>query len=444
MAYFDRTLETISLAELGALQDARIRALVARCYERIPHYRRLFDSVGLKPSHIKGSDDLVHIPFTEKKDLVGLYPYGQLGVPLEDVYRFAASSGTTGVPTLIGYTKKDWCETLQSQMGRIMASCDIGRGDLVYQSFGYGLFLGGACHESGTSQVGATLFPAGPGRTKAAIEWLRDMRHTVICCTPSFLGFLLGEAQAAGVDPKRDWVLRRGCHGGEVAAPAFRRKLEAQLPDGFVYHENYGTSEMGGATVAFSCPSSAPNCHLHVMADHYFLEVIDPSTGKRVGPGEPGELVFTTLTKEASPFIRWRTRDLSRLVAEPYGCPCGRVAYPLIEAIVGRSDDVLKVRGTLVFPSQIEQILSQIPGVGEGWQIVVDQDENALGELNIMAEATADHWLRPGERDRLRAEVVAHVQGRQGITPVVEICAPGSLPRYEGKAKRVVDRRRPK
>jgi phenylacetate-CoA ligase len=267
------------------------------------------------------------------------------------------------------------------------------------------------------------------------------MKHTVICSTPSFLNYLLGEAEAAGVDPKSDWALRRGCHGGEIAAPAFRRKMAAQLPEGFVYCENYGTSEMGGSTVAFACLSSAEACHLHVLADHYFLEVIDPSTGKRVAPGEPGELVFTTLTKDASPFLRWRTRDLSRLAAEPYGCPCGRVAHPLIEAIAGRSDDVLKIRGTLVFPSQIEQILSQIAGLGDGWQIVIDQERTAMDELNIMVEASAEFWKRPGESERLRAEIVSHVQGRQGLTPVVEICEPLSLPRFEGKAKRVVDRR---
>jgi phenylacetate-CoA ligase len=326
-------------------------------------------------------------------------------------------------------------------MGRIFASAGVGPADLVYQSFGYGLFLGGICHETGTEAVGATLFPAGPGRTKAAIEWLRDMKHTVICSTPSFLNYLLGEAAAAGVDPKRHWALRRGCHGGEVASPALRRKLAAQLPEDYVYCENYGTSEMGGATVAFGCLSSADSCRLHVLADHYFLEVIDPSTGKRVEPGEPGELVFTTLSKEASPFIRWRTRDLSRLAAEPYGCPCGRVAHPLIEAIAGRSDDVLKVRGTLVFPSQIEQILSQIRGVGDGWQVVLDQDRTAMDELHLMVEGTPEVWNRPEERARLRAEIASHVQSRQGLMPRVEICEPFSLPRFEGKAKRVVDRR---
>lgn len=441
--YFDEAMDTISLADLGALQDARVRALVERCYETIPYYRQLLDSAGVKPKHIKGTDDLVHVPFSEKKDLRSLYPYGLLGFPPEQIYRFAASSGTTGVPTLIGYTKKDWCETLSNQMGRIFAGAGIGPSDLVYQSFGYGLFLGGACHEAGTRKVGATLFPAGPGRTKAAVEWLRDMKHTVICSTPSFLNYLLNEAAAAGIDPKVDWALRRGCHGGEIAAPAFRKKLTAQLPDGFVYCENYGTSEMGGSTVAFACLSCAESSRLHILSDHYFLEVIDPSTGRRVAPGEPGELVFTTLTKEASPFIRWRTRDLSRLAPEPHGCPCGRTAHSLIEAITGRSDDVLKVRGTLVFPSQIEQILSQIEGVGDGWQIVIDQDRTAMDALNIMVEASAELWERPGERERLSAEIVSHVQGRQGITPNVEICEPSSLPRFEGKAKRVVDRRRP-
>ncbi|MBI5439695.1 MAG: AMP-binding protein [Deltaproteobacteria bacterium] len=441
MHYFDKALDTISLRDLEALQNERLRTLVERCYRTIPYYKNLFDSVRLKPSHVRTTADLAHVPFTEKKDLRGLYPYGLLGFPVDQIHRFAASSGTTGVPTLVGYTEKDWQVTMAEQMGRLWASYDIGPEDLVYQSYGYGLFLGGACAEAGARAVGATLFPAGPGRTKAAIEWLRDMKHSVICCTPSFIRYLVGEAVDAGVDPKRDWILRRGCFGGEMAAPAVRRKVEAELPDGFVYHDIYGTSEMGGSTVAGSCPASVHSCQMHVLGDHYFVEVIDPASGERVEPGEMGELVITTLTKEATPFIRWRTRDISRLAAEPYGCACGRAAHPLIDRITGRSDDVLKVRGTLVFPSQIEDILSRIPGVGEGWQIVIDAERSALDTLNIMAEADASCWKDKERLEKVRGEIFAQVASRQGITPVVELCEPLSLPRFEGKAKRVVDRR---
>ena len=415
MEYFDREMDTITLKDLQTLQNERLRDVVDRCYKEIPYYKALFDRHGIKPKHIHSADDLVNIPFTEKKDLRAHYPYGFLGVPIERIHRFAASSGTTGVPTLIGFTEKDWDVTLLNQMGRIWKSFGIGKEDLVYQCYGYGLFLGGACMERAAKAVGATLFPAGPGRTVAAIQWLKDMKHTVICCTPTFLGYLTSEAKKHGVDPQKDWVLRTGDFGGEVAAPSFRRKLEANLPAGFVYHETYGLSELGGACVAFSCARSVKENQLHVLADHYFVEVIDPETGKRMGSGEEGELVFTTLTRESNPLIRWRTRDMSALVSEPYGCPCGRVSHPLIHYISGRTDDVLKVRGTLVFPSQIEEIVSQIQGVGEGWQIVIDKPPDSLDTLLIMAEAAPGCWEKKEEVERIGEEISSHVQGRLRI-----------------------------
>ncbi|RLB30695.1 MAG: phenylacetate--CoA ligase family protein, partial [Deltaproteobacteria bacterium] len=384
MEYFDKEMDTISLKALRTLQNERLRDLVQRCYDTIPYYKALFDKNGIKPKHIRTTDDLVIVPFTEKKDLRAQYPYGFLGVPVERIHRFAASSGTTGVPTLIGFTEKDWDVTLLNQMGRIWKSFGIGKEDMVYQCYGYGLFLGGVCMERAAKAVGASLFPAGPGRTMAAIQWLKDMKHTVICCTPTFLGYLINEACKHGIDPRKDWALRTGDFGGEVAAPSFRRKLEASLPPGFLYHETYGLSELGGACVAFSCSHTVKSNLLHILGDHYFVEVIDPETGERLEPGERGELVFTTLTRESNPLIRWRTRDISGMASEPYGCACGREAHPLIHHVTGRSDDVLKVRGTLVFPSQIEEILSRVRGVGGRWQIVIDQPPDTLETLLIM------------------------------------------------------------
>ena len=442
MEYFNREMDRISLKNLQSLQNERLRDLVERCYKSVPHYKALFDKNGIKPRHIRTTEDLVDIPFTEKNDLRAYYPYGSLGVPMERIHRFAASSGTTGVPTLIGYTDRDWNETLPDQMGRIWKSFGITEDDLVYQSYGYGLFLGGVCMEVAAKAVGATLFPAGPGRTIAAIQWLKDMKHTIICCTPTFLGYLISEAGKKGLDPQKEWALRTGDFGGEVAAPTFRRKLEAGLPSGFVYHETYGLSELGGACVAFSCPHVVKRNQLHVLADHFFVEVIDPDTGQRVEPGERGELVFTTLTRESNPLIRWRTRDISGLVTEPYGCPCGREAHPLIHHVTGRSDDVLKVRGTLVFPSLIEEIVSRIQGTGEGWQIVIDQPPDALDTLLIMVEADPASWVKKGEVERIKREVSSHVQAQLGIGAIIEIKEPFSLPRFEGKAKRVLDRRK--
>lgn len=444
MEYFDKEMDTISLKDLQSLQNERLRNVVERCYEDIPYYKDLFDRNGIKPKHIRTTDDLVNIPFTEKKDLRAHYPYGFLGVPIDRIHRFAASSGTTGVPTLIGYTKKDWDVILLNQMGRIWKSFGIGEDDLVYQCYGYGLFLGGVCMEMAAKAVGASLFPVGPGRTMAAIQWLKDMKHTVICCTPTFLAYLTNEAMKNGVDPQKDWSLWTGDFGGEVAAPSFRRKLESNLPRGFVYHETYGLSELGGACVAFSCPHTVEDCYLHVLADHYLVEVIDPDTGERLEPGKRGELVFTTLTREASPLIRWRTRDISGLISEPHGCPCGREAHPLVYHVTGRSDDVLKVRGTLVFPSQIEEILSRVKGVGEGWQIVIDQPKEALDTLVIMVEAESDHWGKKHEVERIRAEISSHIQARLGIGALIQVKEPLSLPRFEGKAQRVLDRRKEK
>ncbi|MBW2616053.1 MAG: phenylacetate--CoA ligase [Deltaproteobacteria bacterium] len=442
MEYFNKEMDTIPLEDLKSLQNQRLRNVVERCYQNLSYYRELFDCNGINPKHIRTTDDLVNVPFTEKKDLRDHYPYGLLGISIERIHRFAASSGTTGVPTLTGYTDKDWNETLLDQMGRIWKSFGIGDKDLVYQCYGYGLFLGGVCMEMAAKAVGATLFPAGPGRTMAAMQWLKDMKHTVICCTPTFLAYLTSEAGKNGIDPKKDWALRTGDFGGEVAAPSFRRKLEADLSPGFVYHETYGLSELGGACVAFSCPHSVKSNQLHVLADHYFVEIINPETGERVEPGEKGELVFTTLTRESSPLIRWRTRDMSGFSSEPYGCPCGRGAHPLINYVTGRTDDVLKVRGTLVFPSQIEEILTQVHGVGEGWQIVIDQSPDALDTLLIMVEAYPDCWEKKEEKERIRAEISAHIQARLGIGALIEVKEPFSLPRFEGKAKRVLDRRK--
>lgn len=444
MDYFNRELDTISLKDLQALQNERLRAVVDRCYRNVPYYRDLFDKEGLKPKHIRTTDDLVLIPFTEKKDLRAQYPFGFLGVPIEQIHRFAGSSGTTGMPTLIGFAEKDWNETLFDQMGRIWTSFEIDEKDLVYQCYGYGLFLGGVCMEMAAKAVGATLFPAGPGRTMVAMQWLKDMKHTVICCTPTFLAYLTSEAKKHNIDPQKDWTLRTGDFGGEVAAPSFRRNLEASLPSGFVYHETYGLSELGGACVAHTCAHSAAENQLHVLADHFFLEVIDPDTGERLEPGEKGELVFTTLTRESNPLIRWRTRDMSGMVSEPYGCPCGREAHPLVHYVSGRTDDVLKVRGTLVFPSQIEEILSQVQGVGGGWQIVIDQPPEALDTLKIMVEANQDSWAAEETVEKMKSEISSHIQSRLGIGAVVEVKEPFSLPRYEGKAQRVIDLRKKK
>ena len=438
---FHHKLDTISLRKLRELQNERVRILVDRCYRDVPYYRNLFDKNGIKPKHIQTTDDLALVPFTEKKDLRDLYPYGLLGVPLERIHRFAASSGTTGVPALVGFTKKDWMETLREQMGRIFNAMGVRRGDLVYQCTGYALFMGGPGMEAGAEAVGAIIFPAGPGRTMAGIQYLKDLGHQVICTTPSFMSYLVDVAQKNEFDIKKNWKLRTSHIGGEPAAPALRRRIEALMPEGFEWHEGYGITELGGPTVAHTCQFSRESCELHILADHYFMEVIDPASGKRLEPGRQGELVFTTLTKEATPLIRWRTRDISAISENSLGCPCGRVAHPKIQRVTGRTDDVLKVRSTLVFPSQNEEILNLTPGIGDGWQIVIDRPKESLDKLTVHAEVQSDVWQDVGQRKAIEEKIIQGAYGRLGMNIEVVLHQTGSLPRYEGKAKRVLDHR---
>ncbi len=440
--FFNRERDTIGAAALRALQDERLRALVERCYRDIPHYRALFDARGLAPRHIRTTDDLVHLPTLAKADLRALYPFGLLGVDPGRIVRFAASSGTTGVPTVIGFSRHDWEVTLPDVLGRIFTCFGMDERTFLYQSHGYGLFLGGILFERGLETIGATLFPAGPGRTLAAIQWLRDMRHTAISGTPTFIQTLLARAREQGIEPRRDWALRLAACGGEPASPGLRARITAGMPEGFVHHEQYGTSEVG-CFCAHSCPVRGTEPEMHVVADHFFVEVLDPATGRRVGPGEEGELVVTTLTREASPMIRWNTRDLVRVAAEPTGCACGRVAHPKISRILGRSDDVLKVRGTLVLPSQVEDALAAVPGTTEGWQIVLPAGEEELGRLRLEAEVTEEVWGDAGQRARLERRLVDEITARCGTSADVALAAPGSLPRYEGKAQRVVRSRAP-
>jgi phenylacetate-CoA ligase len=326
-------------------------------------------------------------------------------------------------------------------MGRIFNAMGFHRGDLIYQCTGYGLFMGGPGMHAGAEAIGAIIFPAGPGRTLAGIQYLKDLGFQAICTTPSFMTYLVDVAQKNGFDPKKDWKLRTSHIGGESSAPALRRRIEALMPEGFEWHEGYGITELGGPTVGHTCQFSRESCELHLLADHYFVEVIDPATGKRLELGQEGELVFTTLTREATPLIRWRTRDISALSENCYGCPCGRVAHPRIQRVTGRTDDVLKVRSTLVFPSQIEDILNSTPGIGDGWQIVIDRPKESLDKLTVHTEVQSNIWQDANQMKAIEEKIVQGVYGRLGMNIEVVLHKPGSLPRYEGKAKRVLDHR---
>jgi phenylacetate-CoA ligase len=438
MSYFDREMETIELEALKKLQNERLRTQIERCYRDIPYYKEVFDKHGLKPKHIRTTDDLVHAPTIEKKNLRELYPFGLLGVPKERIHRYAASSGTTGIPTVIAYTQNDWKVLLKDVLGRIFTSYGMDKDAFLYQSHGYGLFLGGVLMEHAMDSIGARVYPAGPGRTLAAIQWLADMKHTAISGTPTFMQHLINRAKENGLDPKVDWVVKFGAFGGETASPALRRKIVEGMPEGFAYNEQYGTSEVA-AFCLHSCPNIRDEAEMHVIGDHFYLEVLDQRTGERVEPGEQGDLVFTHLTKEATPMIRWNTHDIARLLPEPYGCRCGRNAHAKVSRVLGRSDDVLKIRGTLVFPSQIEDILAGMSGTTEGWQIIVDGSMESMSKLKVEVEVSNEIWGNAEAMLNLENRFQEELEARFGTSGEIIIREPNSLPRYEGKAIRVVN-----
>jgi len=439
MKFFNEKAETMPLSELKALQNHRIKETVERCYNTIPYYRELFDKTGLKPKHIQNTEDLIHVPTTEKKDLRALYPFPVLGFEPQEIFRFAATTGTTGTPITIGFTRKDWFETLREQMGRLFAMWDIGVGDIVYQGYGLGLWMGGPSMELGTEAVRATLFPAGPGRSHAAVEWLRDLDMTVLLCSPSYALHLIRTAKMKGINPSSDWKIKVTMFGGEKASTEIRRKIENELPEGAKTFTNYGLTETGGPAVASECIYSREQEEMHIFADHLFPEIINPDTGERLGPGEQGELVLTTLTREASPMIRWRTRDIMSWSKNPIGCKCGRDALPKIKGIVGRSDEMIKVRGTMFWPSQVEDILSSVEGVNiEGWQIYIETSDAELEKAKVAVEAARDVWGQKGGAEKLKSRIASELSSRLGQRIDVEIKSPDSLPRYERKATRII------
>ena len=439
MRFFNEKAETMPIKEMQALQNHRLQTTIERCYNTIPHYRKMFDREGLKPEHIQSTDDLVHVPTTEKKDLRAMYPFPVLGREVKEIYRFSATTGTTGTPVNIGFTRKDWFETLRELMGRQFFMWGVGSGDFVYQGYGLGLWIGGPGMEVGTEAAGATLFPAGPGRSNTAVEWIRDIGITVLLCSPSYCLHLIRTAKTKGIDPRKDWKVRIIVFGGEKASMELRKKVENEMPEGAKVFANYGLTEVGGPVVSSECIHTREQGEMHILADHLFPEIIDPHTGKRLGPGEQGELVLTTLTREASPMIRWRTRDITSWSEEPNGCPCGRNAHPRITGIVGRSDDMIKVRGAIFWPSQVEDILSTVRGVNiEGWQIYIETQDTGLEEVKVAVETTKEVWGQEGEADKLKSHIASEISSRMGQRIEVDVKAPDSLPRYERKATRII------
>ncbi len=434
----DPAVECLPRSDLARLQATRLAATVRWCAERVPFYRKALAAAGVDPEAVRGLADLPRLPFTRKADLRDHYPLGLLAVPPAEVRRLHASSGTRGKPTVVGYTARD-LETWSECMARGLAAAGARPGDRVHVAYGYGLFTGGLGFHQGAERLGCTVVPVASGNTLRQILLLQDLRPAGLACTPSFALHLGDALREAGVEP-RGLGLRWGAFGAEPWSEGMRAGIEAAL--GLRAADFYGLSEVIGPGVAAECEARAG---LHVNEDHFLVEVVDPATGTPRPAGAEGELVFTSLTKEALPVIRYRTGDLSALTAEP--CACGRTLARMAR-VKGRTDDMLVIRGVNVYPSQIEAALLAIPELAAHYQLVVDRSA-ALPRLEVrveVAEPVAAGWGgwqpdRP-EAAALRGRVADGLRAALALNAEVTLVAPRTLPRSEGKAVRVVEARR--
>lgn len=430
---FNEEFETLPREALEAIQLRRLQALIERVYNLVPFYRRKFDEVGIKPGDIRSLRDLRRLPFTTKQDLRDNYPFGMFAVPMEQVVRIHASSGTTGKPTVVGYTQRD-IRTWSELMARTLSAAGVHRGDIVHNAYGYGLFTGGLGFHYGIEYLGASVIPVSGGNTKRQIMLLQDFGPTVITCTPSFLLHLYDVAKDMGVDFAQ-LKLRVAICGAEPWSEAMRQEIEKKMQIDAV--DIYGLSEIMGPGVSVECIEAKNG--LHLFEDHFLPEIIDPNTLEPLPPGEIGELVITTLTKEAFPVVRYRTRDISALYPEP--CRCGRTLVRM-GRIMGRTDDMLIIRGVNVFPSQIEAVLMEIQGVEPHYQIVVDR----VGQMDTLEirvevdEATFSDEVR--RLQELEKKIERNIKDYLGVSAKVRLVEPRSIPRSEGKAQRVIDQRR--
>lgn len=430
-------IERLDRDGIIAIQRRKLGALGERLAGD-PGWVRHFQLAGMSPRDLADPSALGHAPTLEKSDLRALYPYPLLTVQIDQVERFVGTSGTTGLPVLFGFTKHD-VHTLTEQMARAFTIMDFRAGDRFYQAMRYGMWIGGWAIGLGLRTIGAINFPIGPGRGELVLRWMKDHGYTACAAAPLWLGSLVRMAYEQGIDPRREWSLRVALSGVEVVSRGYRDELESQMPPGFRMHNMYGSTEAGGPVVLLDCAYSHDGDELHLFnEDGVITEILDPVTLKPVAPGEVGEIVITTLDKEASPVVRWRTRDLVRMSPHPYDCPCGRKGMPLTSRIIGRSDDMLKVRGAIVFPSQVEDIVVAIPDtVKEAWQIYVDRADKTLDTFTIAVERRQDSKRAPAE---IEQQIKTAFQARLGISAAVECRPEGSLPRYEGKAVRVIVR----
>jgi phenylacetate-CoA ligase len=425
---FDRAAETMARGELAALQLQRLQETVARAYGKVSHVRQKLNAAGVRPEQIKSLADVARIPFSTKVDLRDNYPFGLFAVPRDEVVRLHASSGTTGRPTVVGYTRAD-LDLWSDLMARSIACMGGQPGDVFHNAYGYGLFTGGLGFHYGAERLGLTTVPVSGGMTERQVLLMKDFGAQIIGATPSYALNIAEVAHGMGVD-LRALSLRFGCFGAEPWSEAMRAELQEKF--GIKAQDIYGLSEIIGPGVACECHVGQSG--LHIWEDHFLCEVIDPETTQVLPPGEAGELVLTTLTKEALPMLRYRTRDITRLVEAP--CPCGRT-HRRMQRITGRSDDMLIVRGVNVYPSQVEAVLVGFPGLAPHYQLVLSRDgpmDAVTIEVELASAATSPATeIATGVRD--------HVKTMIGLTCEVVLKAPGEVPRSQGKAVRVRDLR---
>ena len=423
-------VETVSQDEMAMLQAERLRDCLTRIAVHVPFYREKLGEMGVAPEDISSLDHLASLPFTVKQDLRDTYPYGLFAVPMDDVVRLHASSGTTGKMTVVGYTANDIA--MWTDLGaRALSIGGVDRRDIIHVAYGYGLFTGGLGLHYGGERLGATVVPVSAGNTRRQVELAQDFGATVLCCTPSYSLLIAEQAAEVGADLGR---LRLGVFGAEPWSEEMRAEIEARL--NITALDIYGLSEVMGPAVAMECPAKQG---LHLAEDHFIPEVIDPDSGSPLPDGETGELVLTCATKEALPLLRYRTGDLTRLTREP--CACGRTTARMSKPL-GRTDDMLIIRGINVFPSQIESALLGIEGLEPHYELHLERDESRMDELTVRVEAS-DGLLGDADVYAIVGRTLsATLQSTLGLGCRVEVVAPRQLPRSEGKAVRIVDNRR--
>jgi phenylacetate-CoA ligase len=429
---YNEEFETMPREALEAIQVRRLQTTAARVYNTVPFYRKRFDDVGVKPDHIRSLDDLRKLPFTYKDDLRDNYPFGMFAVPMDNVVRIHASSGTTGKPTVVGYTARD-VQTWAELMARTLMAAGATKNDIVHNAYGYGLFTGGLGFHYGAEKLGASVIPISGGNTRRQVMIMKDFGATVLTCTPSYALHIAEVAEEMGVS-FRDLKFKAGVFGAEPWTEQMREEIERKL--NLKAMDIYGLSEIIGPGVSVECIEAQSG--LHVFEDHFIPEIIDPRTEEVLPYGTPGELVFTTITKEAFPVIRYRTRDISILHPEP--CRCGRTMVRM-GRVQGRSDDMLIIRGVNVFPSQIESVIMETKGVEPHYQLVVERVAS-LDQLTVLVEV--NEKLFSDEIKNLQAmgrTLEKNLRETLGVAAEVKLVEPKTIQRSEGKAVRVVDKR---